>query len=350
MIHCGIRLAATVLTVAAFFAGCKKEEAETTDKTKISADTNASIRVVTTKVALQAFEDWGQYSADLRGADDATLSAPPAGGRVEHVTEVGNAVSKGQALCNIDSEKYQAMLLQAKAAQDLAQGEMDRMKSNVEKGYVGKAVLDKAQFDFQSARVARLQAQRAYEDSRCQAPFSGMLVSRSIERYQNVAPGMPTVRVSGLSKLEAVVSIPESEAFDYKSGQKAEFLLLQGDVKPIEGRIRGLDMAVESRNRTALARIEIPNPGNRLRPGMVGKARILRKRYEQALVVPSQAVLRLQDGTAVMRVVGGRAQKVQVELGAARGDSVLVLSGLTAGDRIITMGSFQVSEGTKVEF
>ncbi len=339
--------AAAALAVG--MSACKKREKKE-EVTKVTADTAAVIRVVAATVEPRAFEDWGQYSADLRGADDAVLAAPPAGGRVNQVSEVGRTVAVGQALCDIESEKYQAMQLQAKAAQDLAQGELERMKNNVDKGYVGKAVLDKAQLDFQSARVAMLQAQRAYEDSRCQAPFSGMLVSRSIERFQNAAPGSPTVRISGLARLEAVVSIPEGEAFDYREGQKAEFQLLQGNEKPIEGRIRGLDRAVEAHNRTVMARIEIPNPGNRLRPGMVGKARILRKRYEQALVVPSQAVLRLQEGTAVMRVVDGRAQKAAVELGSARGDSVLVLSGLSAGDRIITVGSFQVSEGTKVEF
>jgi membrane fusion protein (multidrug efflux system) len=285
----------------------------------------------------------------VRGAEDAVLTAPPSGGRVTRVSEVGKIAARGQALCSIESEKYEAMLLQAKAALDLAKGELDRMKNNVEKGFVGKAVIDKAELDFQGARVAHLQAQRAYEDSRCQAPFSGMLVSRFVERHQSVPPGAPTVRVSGLDRVEAVVSIPESEAFDYREGQKAEFFLLQNPGNPVVGKIRSLDRAVEARNRTVTARIELPNPGRKLRPGMVGKARILRKRYDQALVVPSQAVLRLQGGTAMMRVSGQVAEKVSVVLGPALGDSVVVESGLSGGDRIITMGAFQVSEGTKVE-
>ena len=343
-------LLAAGLTCAALLSACKKKAKEE-DVKRLSADTTAAIRVVTTTVQPRAFEDWGQYSADLRGADDAVLNAPSAGGgRLAQVAQVGKVVQKGQALCDIDSDRYQAMLLQAKAALDLAKGELDRMKSNVDKGFVGKAVLDKTELDFQSARVATLQAQRAYEDSRCQAPFAGMLVSRFVERFQNVQPGAPTVRLSGLARLEAVVSIPEGEAFDYKEGQKAEFQLLQGAEMSIAGRIHSLDRAVESRNRTVTARVELPNPGNKLRPGMVGKARILRKRYDQALVVPSQAVLRLQEGTAVMKVVDGMAHKAAVTLGSARGDSVLVLTGLSAGERVITVGGFQVSEGTKVEF
>lgn len=335
--------------VCVALVACKKDKDE--DVKRITADTTAAIRVVTVVAQPRVFEDWGQYSADLRGFDDAVLIAPTSGGgRVNKVAEVGKTVAKGQALCDIDSDRYHAMLLEAKATLDVAQGELDRAHSNVEKGYVGKAVVDQAELGYQGARVAYFQAQRGFEESRCQAPFAGVLVSRFIDPFQSVAPGVPTVRVSGLSRLEADISIPESEAFDYRDGQKAEFQLLQTDAKPIVGHIRTLDRAVEDRNRTVTARVELPNPGGTLRPGMVGNARILRKRYEQALVLPSQAVLRLQEGTEVMRVVNGRAAKSMVTLGAARGDSVLVLSGVSTGDRIITVGAFQVSEGTKVEF
>ena len=342
------------LVVSALLAACgggdKKEAKEASDK-KVSADTTVAIAVVTTVVAAVPFEDWGTYSADLRGTDDATLTAPaPGGGRVNKVSAVGTKVSKGQALCDIEADLYGAQLKQAQAAFDLAQGEIERAKNNVAQGFVGKAVQDKAELDFQGARVVLFQAKRAYEYSRCQAPFDGVLVSRTVEQFQTIAPGMPTVRVAGLSRLEAVVSVPESEANSYRSGQRAEFTLLQDGSKPILGTISSLDGAVQSSNRVVSARVQLGNPGGTLRPGMIGKVRILRSRSEKALVVASQAVLRLQDGTAVMRVQNGRAHQVPVKLGASLGDSVVILSGISAGDRIITVGSFQVSEGTKVKF
>jgi membrane fusion protein (multidrug efflux system) len=302
-------------------------------------------------VQAKPYEDWGQYSADLRGVDDAVLTAPaPGGGRVHTIADVGRSISKGQALCDIDAELYQAQLKQAQAAVELAVGESDRAKQNVKEGFVGKAATDKAELDLQGARAALFQARRAYADSRCEAPFAGVLVSRFIEKHQSAAPGTPTVRVAALARLEAQVSIPESEAFAYRDGQKAEFVLLQAGSKPVAGRIASVDRAVESRNRVVTARVRIENPGNTLSPGMIGRVRILRERHEKALVVPSQAVLRLQDGTAVMRVKDGKAQRVSVTLGAAQGESVMILSGLSAGDRIITTGAFQVSEGTKVAF
>lgn len=343
-----LALAAAVLAGA--LSGCNKKEGEAAaGGEKQPAKGGPAIRVVVSPVQARAFEDWGTYSADLRGVRDAVLTAG-AGGRVEKVEEVGRIVRKGQALCDIESARQGAMLQQARSALELAKGEMERNKVNVEKGFVGKAVLDKSEFDFQQARVGVLQAQRAYEDSRCQAPFDGILASRMVEQFQTVPPGAPTVRVASIDRLEAVVSIPESEARDFREGQTAEFSLPQGEDKPSVGKLKSIDRAVEARNRTVTARIEIPNAGNVLRPGMVGRARILRRKYAEAVVVPSQAVLRLQDGTKVMLARGGRAVEAAVKLGPSAGDEVVVESGLASGDTLITTGAFQVSNGTPIQY
>jgi membrane fusion protein, multidrug efflux system len=289
----------------------------------------------------------------LRGAEDVVLTAPsPGGGRVLSLAETGTRVARGDALCDIDGELYESLLKQAQAAVDLAKGERDRTRENVKQGFLGKAALDKAELDFQNARAALAQARRAHADSRCEAPFAGVLVSRFIDRHQTAPPGAPTVRVADLRVLEARVAIPETEASEYREGQSAEFTALggrQGETR-LKGVIAGLDRSVESRNRVVHARVRLENPGEALRPGMIGNVGVLRRRHADALVVPSPAVLRLQEGTAVMVVVDSIAHQVPVTLGPSRDGVVVVASGLSAGDRIITAGAFQVSEGTRVEF
>lgn len=340
----------SALVALALLAGCGKKDEGHDKAEEGKADSTATVRVVAAPLTVIPFEDWGNYSADLRGSDDATLAAPMQGGRVASVVEVGKAVKAGQALCDIESARYFAMLQAAKSAVEVAKGESDRQKVNVEKGFVGKAVLDQAELQFQQARVAMLQAQRAYEDSRCQAPFTGVLVSRLIERFQTVAPGAPTVRVAATTRLEAVVSIPESEARDFREGQTAVFNLIQDTANGFSGKLKSIDRAVEARNRTVMARIDIPNSGNVLRPGMVGKTKILRRKYDKAIVVPSNSVLRLQEGTMVVIVKDGKAMQVPVKLGPAAGENVVVESGLNEGDVLVTVGAFQVSTGTKVTY
>jgi membrane fusion protein (multidrug efflux system) len=310
----------------------------------------ATVKVVIADVKENSFDDWGRYSADLRGIEDAVLVAPAQGGRVNSVKEVGTRFKAGQSLCDIDGEKYGAALEAAKAQAEVTKGDLERAKVNVEKGSLGRAVLDGANLGYQNARMAMANTSRAYEDCQCQAPFDGILVSRSIDKYQTVAPGTPTVRISRVDRLQAVIAIPETEAFSYKVGMKTEFRLLQQPDKTYEGTLSSIDQAVDSRTRTVTARIVVKNSDGALRPGMVGRANILRQSYTKAIVIPSTALVRLQDGISAMIVDQGIARQRTVQVGATAGDSTLITSGLNVGDKLIVTGAFQVSEGTKVTY
>lgn len=344
-----ILIVCSILLIAAL-NGCQKGKEETGHKSSSSKDTASVIKVVVSDVKESAFEDWGSYSADLRGLEDADLTAPAQGGRVNSIKPVGTFVKEGQALCDIESEKYEAALQAAQAQVEVAKGDLERAKINVEKGSLGRSVLDGANLAYQNARMAKATAQRAYEDCRCQAPFDGVLVSRSIDRFQTVAPGAPTVRLSKLDHLEAVIAIPESEAFSFSEGMKSEFRLLQNQDKVFHGKITSIDRAVDSRSRTVTARITLANNNNTLKPGMVGRAKILRKNYQKTIVIPSTALLHLQNGIVVMVVENGVAKQRPVSVAVSTGDSVMVKSGLSAGDHLITSGAFQVSDGTRVVY
>lgn len=336
--------------LAVGFNGCQKggKSHVSTDLSN-SADT-ATVKVVVADVKECAFEDWGSYSAGLRGVEDVNLAAPNQGGRVIMVKEVGSHVKAGEALCDIDGNKYDAALQAAIAQVEVAKGNLERAKINVEKGSLGRSAVDEANLAYQNARMLKETAEHAYEDCRCQAPFDGILVSRSIDKFQTVGPGIPTVRVSRVDRLEAVISIPETEAFSYTEGMKTEFRLLQDPGHVYEGTLKSLDRAVDSHSHTATARIIIVNNDGSLKPGMVGRARILRHSYSKAVVIPSTALVRLQDGISAMVVENGIARQRIVKVGALSEDSTLITDGLHSGDKLIISGAFQVSDGTKVTY
>ena len=338
-----------IIIMGVVFNGCNEAKKESALEVKPAADTTA-IKVIVADVKEGAFEDWGTYSADLRGLEDANLVAPMQGGRVNSIKPVGTYVKSGEALCDIESEKYEAALQAAQAQVDVAKGDLERAKINVEKGSLGRSVLDGANLAYQNARMGKATAKRAYEDCRCEAPFDGVLVSRSIDRFQTVSPGAPTVRLSKLNQLEAVIAISETEAFSFSEGMKTEFRLLQNQEQVYVGKITSIDRAVDTRSRTITARIVLANPNGLLKPGMVGRARILRKNYQKSIVIPATALLRLQNGTSVMVVENGVAKQHLVDIAVSNGDSVMIRSGLTAGDKLIITGAFQVSEGTKVKY
>lgn len=326
------------------FISCKgKEEAAS------QAPADAKVSVVVDTIKAIPYEEWVSYPAELRGSQDVQLTAG-GGGRVVSVADVGTWVKEGDALCDIENSRYAAMLEQAKASMELTQGELSRAEANVKAGSVGKASLDKAKLDFEGARVGVLQAQRAYEDSRCQAPFSGVVVSRNTEKFATLPPGAPTVRIARTDRLEALISLPEVDLSAYAKGAQVRFIMPgNGDVE-YSGFLKNVDLAVDTQTRTALARLDIINRKNKLGPGMAGKALLLRKAYQAAIVIPTTAILRNEKGPFAMVVESGVARKHELELGPSTGDSVVVKKGLNAGDLLITVGSFRASEGTKVKY
>jgi membrane fusion protein (multidrug efflux system) len=342
-----IALIALMLTVAS----CDGQKIKNSHDASAKSQTDSTlVKVVVADIKETPFEDWGSYSADLRGVEDANLTAPLQGGKVSSVKEVGTRFKAGESLCDIDGDKYGAALEAAKAQVEVTKGDLERAKANVESGSVGRSALDGTNLAFQNSRVLLATAQRAYEDCKCQAPFDGILVSRNIEKYQTVAPGAQTLRVSRVDHLEAVIAIPETEAFSYEEGMKTEFRLLQHPEKAYEGRLTSLDRAVDAKSRTVTARIVVTNHDGSLKPGMVGRASILRHKYAKAIVVPSTALLRLQNGISAMVVENGVARQRKVIIGATNADSSLITDGLRQGDKLVVTGAFQVSDGTKVSF
>jgi len=338
----------TILTVSvlALLAGCEKKGA--TEKTSVSSADTIAVAVVTSQVKGVSWDDWASYSADLRGVEDAML-VTSAAGVVHSISSVGQHVKAGQSLCDIESDRYKVQMDAAKAGADAAQSQTDVTRKNVEAGSVGKLALEGLTAQALAAQSQYLGAKKLYEESRCQAPFDGVVASQLVNRWQAVGPGTPTLRLVRSDKLEVNFTVPEAESNRFKVGVPVEFFLLEEPDHVYKGNVSSIDLAADVRNRTVGAKVVVANVGNRLRPGQVGRARILRNHYATAVVVPSVALLRQENGVRAAVVRDGKTHLVEVDLGSAVGDSVLVRSGLKVGDRLVVEGAFRVSEGTRVK-
>jgi membrane fusion protein, multidrug efflux system len=332
------------ISVLGLLAGCEKKE----EKTVVSSNDTSTVAVVAAEIKPVAWSDWVTYSSELRGSDDAVL-VTSASGTVRSVASVGQVVKAGQALCDIESDRYKVQLDAAKAALDAIQTQLDITRKNVEAGSVGKVALEGLNAQVLGSQSQYLGAKKVYEESRCQAPFAGVVASKLVNQWQAVGPGTPMLRLVRLDRLEATFSVPEVESHDLKNGQAAEFFLLDQPSRVVRGTVNSVDLAADTRNRVVNAKLAFANPGNSFKPGQIGRARILRSKSEKAVVVPSASLLRKEKGVFAMVVVGGKAHEVLVELGSANGDSVLVSSGLKAGDKLIVQGAFRVTEGSRVK-
>jgi membrane fusion protein, copper/silver efflux system len=175
------------------------------------------------------------------------------------------------------------------------------------------------------------------------SPIGGVIQELMVRAGMSLAPGMTLARIGGLGTLWLEVAVPEVHAGLLGVGQAvtASFSAYPGEV--FKGRIAAVLPEARLETRTLRVRIELPNPGGRLKAGMAALA-LLSGPVQPALVVPSEAVIRTGQRTLVF-VAGetpGRYTPVAVELGREVGGRLVVLQGLVAGQQVVASGQFLI--------
>ena len=289
-----------------------------------------------------------------------TVVTPLVGGRVEAVAvELGAAVRPGQVLARLYSPEVaearerhlsaQAMLL----AHDR---ELQRLQRLREIGAASLQELERAhaEHDAQVAgietarsRLALLDAEDGAEADRStfevRAPSAGVVTARAVNPGQNVDPAMALFTISDLSSVWVVADVYERDLAAVRVGQVARVTAGAYPDQVVTGRVSYIDPAMRQETRTAQVRVQVPNAGGHLRFGMFADVRIHRPAAADAVVVPRTAVHAIGDRHVVYVPVLGRAgafTEREVSLGEAGGDDVPVLSGLAAGEAVVTEGGF----------
>ena len=176
------------------------------------------------------------------------------------------------------------------------------------------------------------------------APIDGVITSRSVNLGQVVAMGQELVTVTDLSQVWVVGDLYEQDFKTVRVGSEATITTAAYPDMTLRGRVTYIDPRVDPQARTAKARVEVPNTDGRLRLGMyVTLSFTTPGTGTGAVVVPRSAVQAIGDRQVVFVPAQGEDGKFiqrQVRLGSLVGDSYTVLSGLRAGDMVVTEGSF----------
>lgn len=174
------------------------------------------------------------------------------------------------------------------------------------------------------------------------APRDGFVIEKSVVEGQRVAPGERLYRLADLARVWVLARIYEQDLGCIQPGQEALITLSSLPGREFRGHVSYLYPGVEEKTRTAQVRLELPNPGGLLKPGMFATVQIVSELEPDALRIPNMAILRSgTKNTVFVARDGGRFTPRTVTLGAAADDDTCqVLSGLSEGERIVTSGQF----------
>ncbi len=172
------------------------------------------------------------------------------------------------------------------------------------------------------------------------SPIGGVIRTLGVRAGMTVPAGLTLAEVNGLSTVWLNAAVPETLGGQLRVGRSVEVTLAAFPGERMTGRLIALLPEVESDSRTLTARIELRNPGGRLRPGMYGQI-TFGGSSTPALLVPSEAVIRTGQRNLVMLAgEGGRYQPAEVRVGREAGGQTEILAGLREGERVVASGQF----------
>ena len=302
-------------------------------------------------VAVRPFSDQIRVLGVARGQRSVNVTSST----TELITRVlfadGQLVSAGAPLVELQAREEDAAIIEARANVNQAQREYDRYKALADRGVAPQVMLEQAETALETARASLQAAQARRGDRVIRAPFAGRVGLTTVTPGTLINPGAVIATLDDTSTIRVDFPLPERYLNLLRPGAPITATADAYGDAPFQGRIALIDTRVNEATRAATARAEFPNPGGRIRPGMLLLV-VVQQGQRQTPAAPESAVQYEGAGAFVYRIAPGQngstAQRVEVETGAVENGFVEILSGVEPGERIVGSGLNRIQPGAPV--
>ena len=314
-----------------------------------NADLDASVRdshgamkqadaayVTTTKAGV--VEDLQKAKLDLAQAK-ANLEV------AQSVFDSRDSLLQQGAIPRRDLETARASLVQAKATYDIAEQHLSSLNSVSQ-----TATINNAEGARESAQGKYEAAQASLGYSKIHSPIDGVVTDRPLFVGEMANAGQAIVTVMDVSNLIARVHLSPELAAALKIGDEAT-VAIPGMDTPVEGKVTLISPALDSGSTTLEVWVAIPNKEGKYKVGTSVHVSIASGTVKRALCVPSESLIATKAGDSAVMVIGadGVANQKSVKTGITDGHDTQIVSGLSAGDLVVTSGAYGLDDGTKVK-
>jgi len=317
------------------------------------------VAVTSMLVQEQTWEPVLQAVGSLSAAQGVMLSADSPG--VVFKAPLGSAgtmVKEGDLLVQLDTRQEETQLRSAEAKLALERSNLDRTITLSNKDVVARSVLDDAQAQYDAALAAVDEIKIIIKRKTLYAPFDGMLGLCQINEGQYLQSGAPIVPLNLLDVISVSFALPQQDFSNLKMGQQIRVTAEGVPHEVFQGTITGINSELDAATRNIMLSGSIKNEKMLLRGGMFVSIEVVLPQKKNVLTVPLSSINYAPYGDSIFVIEplknpdGSSYQGVReqpVTLGATRGDQVAVLTGLKAGDTIVTSGAFKLHPGASVK-
>ncbi len=349
-------IAAGLVAVGLILSGCSKPVDNIEDVRPVRA-------IQLNAVQQQVIAD---YSGNVLARVESHLGFRVSGKIQTRKVDVGTLVKPGQVLMQLDPQdlhlaqtQAEASFKAAKSNFELAGFELKRFQELRKTGAVSQSAMDGKNTAFESAKANFEQAQAAYKSQSNQAAYAtlssdveGVVTAINAEVGQVVAAGTPVVQVAKAGELEVVVGIPENNVEIVKRASQVDVRLWANSKDVITGKIREISPVADAATRTFIAKVSLlnltPKQAVLVKLGMTASVQFAITTPGSFIKLPLTALYQEKGVTSVWLVEKGAVKLVPVQVGGVSGNDVLLTSGVTSGQTVVTAGVHILNPGQKV--
>lgn len=349
------------ILLAAILTGCATKEEK---KDAISITEVPVIQLQSADTSLNQY-----YVADIQAVKNVEIRARVNGFLEKIYVDEGRPVKKGQLLFKItnneftnDLNKAKATVASARAAERIAQLEMERVKVLVDKKVIVHSELDLAEARVADARAKVDEALAAMADAETKikylyvrSPFNGFIDRIPMKMGSVVDDGTLLTTLSDNHQMYAYFNVSENEYLEYQKTMRfqqdksATLILSDGTTYPYAGNIETQESEFSDNTGSIAFRAKFPNPHSVLKHGASGKVQLVTNLADK-LLVPQKAVLEIQDKSFVFVVGADSTVKMQSFTPQLRiAEYYVVKSGLQPGDNIVYEGVQNIRDGSQIK-
>ncbi|HSK19809.1 MAG TPA: efflux RND transporter periplasmic adaptor subunit [Longimicrobiales bacterium] len=270
-----------------------------------------------------------------------------------HVNFTGQPVRRGQALLEVYSPELVAAQEELLSALRMtAQLRASASPAVIERtaGLVDAARRRLLLWDISPAQVRQVEESGEVRRTlTMHAPSSGFVTEKMVQEGQAIGMGMPLYRLADLSTVWIEADVYEQDLRFVAVGEKVQVEITAYPQEPFSGRVSYIHPDVRAETRTTRVRIEMTNPGGRIKPGMYATVSIDAPVTQRAVVVPRDAVM--HSGTHAMVFIEeapGTYRIREVTVGVDAGGQTQILSGLLAGERVVSRANFLIDSESRL--
>ena len=333
----------------AFVSGCSEPGEEVQNEQLVK-----SVNVEVGEIKPSDFSSFLRLAGTIETGDDVQVSSEISGRIENFYVNEGDRIKQGRVIAKIDDRKLQQEARRLQAVTRQSEENYLRLKRLYQEENIGSEIdFLNAKYTFQQNEASLESIRVDIENTEIQSPVEGVIEELTLEKGEMISAGMAIARVIGREKIKVSFGVPARYAGDVDLNDEAEVWFDHNPDLTYKLPITFIGQSISPQSRTFTTEALFQNPGNEIKVDMLANVK-LRTEFLQNRIVVSEEFIHQNNGRHVAFVVGEDsdgntiAEERELELGASFGNEIVINLGLEFGEKLITIGSSYLLDGTRI--